>query len=1099
MTPLWFAKHQYQVPALFLAFFNISASGTTESDDQIKTDINALRAALTRSGFKPRFAAVLLSDKSILSVPQLEERLSSIRKATALDSKTGLFFMPPMSSNGEIATFVHSIMVALQPSCMEYYRDLTKHARRKKAKAGSASPSIPVGFDIQPLPSHGWYIRYEVKQGVFAEFRQEMDIAERHYSTAIDDMFHPEGAFETLSATSPRWDEARLLCDALALRVVRCQLWNAQTTGAVQSWMNYKARVKALVERKGKGLQTYSWSAWESRWAEIMAQLVQRANLQPFQLLVPQSQDAEAEPPPMLQIFLAPEKSFAAVERLPPLQSLHHPGYWLKLASKHFRSRLQKALAIPETDQIPSDQSPASSIAVRNADYDLYLVPAPDQESRLARTIGNPEEEKQSYAHMLNISQRSIEQFLKRDQTRLSDSITLDLARDLMDYRRHEEALQLLQPLWEATTWRTEEWHYLFVDLLLAIRTCAEQLHNPELILTTEYELISIHAPMRSDLPSLQANLASSHLQLSEDQGPMSLSFKDHQRLCPVSLSFGFKDPETHVGDGLDCQLVVIANVDLASASLAIYSITIRLDNARSITLTHSAESTTSHERFSTLSPPEDNTAENLAFHDNLELQPNLKRILSFKLSFREAASVRLEDASILFKGEGVSIEHTFNEKTICKADVFYVTDEGRSIEALSMSHSDTTAVTVLPKPPKVELAVAEPQKTFYVGEPIRVWIVVSNEEADTIEGTVSVVSTNSSEDSQPLAWSICKDEDSLKIESDDAKQDSTTQNVPTVAVAETRRLVLFAKPVDEPVTAEVQVSMDYNLVSDKSTTLRKSLTVSVDIVMSFDARFNFGPLLYQGDWPSYFTCESDQEQGIPQLWRLGCQLQCSASEDLVVHEIKPLIDEVTGDSAAIAKSAHLEEDQVFSPGKSERYTLELSTTKHSLDDRRPTTVDCSLAVTWSRKESRQAATTYLPIPRLTLPVSEPRVLCTVAESESDDEWDGVVRYHIENPSTHFLTFAVSMEATEQFAFSGPKARALSLAPLSRYKLEYHIALQEAAEVQSSPEDDGPWIWPALQVTDSYYQKTLRVHPGGPRVRLDDKQNIGVLIKKQQE
>lgn len=1095
MTPLWFAKHQSQVPALFLAFFSISASGTAESDEQIKADINVLRAALTRSGFKPRLAAILLSDKSILSVPQLDERLSSIRKATALDSKTGLFFMPPMSSQGEIATFVHSIMVALQPSCLEYYRDLTKHARRKKAKAGSVTPSIPVGFDIQPLAPQGWHVRYEVKQGVFAEFRQEMDIAERHYSAAIDDIFHAEGIFETAPDASPRWNEARLLCDALALRIVRCQLWSAQTTGAVQSWINYKNRMKSLIQRKGKGTETYSWSAWESRWAETMAQLVQRAKLQPFQLPSAKAEDAEQEPT-VVQIYLAPEKSFVAAERLPPFHSLHHPGYWLNMAAKQFRSRLQKALAIPQADQIPSDQSPASQVAVRNADYDLYLVPPPDKEFRLARSTDVAENDAHGCNTLLNISQRAVEQFLKRNQTRLSDSVKLDLARDLINHDRHGDALQLLHPLWEETTWRTEEWHAIFTDLLLAVRTCAEHVQHSELFLTTTYELMSLPASTLSEVTSIQESVKDSNLQLSADHGTLSLSFKDHERLCPVSLSFAFKGRQTHVGDALDCQLMLTSNIDPPSTALSISSITIRLSNSRTITLAHSAETSVADTELLTLSSTEDHDAEHLTFRADLSFPASRRRIFGFQLLFREAIDIEITEASISFEGQGFTINHTFTRDAIHNLDSFYVAKKGGSTEILSMSHKDTTAVTVLPKPPKVILVQTEPQKTFYAGELIRLSITLSNEEAGAVEGKVSVISTSSSDDSQPLAWTIDEAKHPHEDGSNNTEHDPVTQTISKIEVSDSRQLLLFAKPTDEPLRTEVQVTLEYNVVSDKSTPLKKSLTVAIDIVMPLDARFNFGPLLYEGDWPSYFSTGSGQGQGIPQRWRLGCQLQSSASEDFIVREIKPLVDHVIGDSAAVASAAQLTEDQMFFPGRSERYTLELSTTKHSLDDRRPTTVDCSLAVTWSRKESKESATTYLPIPRLTLPVSEPRVLCTVAASQPNDEWDGTLRYHIENPSTHFLTFAVSMEATEQFAFSGPKSRALSLAPLSRYQVEYHISLQEEAETQSSAEKDGCWIWPALQVTDSYYQKTLRVHPGGPGVRLDDKQNIGVLVKR---
>ena len=37
--------------------------------------------------------------------------------------------------------------------------------------------------------------------------------------------------------------------------------------------------MRDLIDRRGKGSATYGWAAWESRWAQIMAELVQRAGL----------------------------------------------------------------------------------------------------------------------------------------------------------------------------------------------------------------------------------------------------------------------------------------------------------------------------------------------------------------------------------------------------------------------------------------------------------------------------------------------------------------------------------------------------------------------------------------------------------------------------------------------------------------------------------------------------------------------------------------------------------------------------------------------------------------------------------------------------
>jgi solute carrier family 25 protein 38 len=385
----------------------------------------------------------------------------------------------------------------------------------------------------------------------------------------------------------------------------------------------------------------------------------------------------------------------------------------------------------------------------------------------------------------------------------------------------------------------------------------------------------------------------------------------------------------------------------------------------------------------------------------------------------------------------------------------------------------------------------------------VRFGVELKNHEAEAIEGKVSAKIAGDSEESIRLCWLDETDRSTLDSTLRDARDAPVASDLPLISTTDSHRLMLFGQIPPQPVKVDILVTLEYSLASDKQTSLRKTLTIGINAVVPFEAKFNFGPLLFLGPWPSYFDPElgiaNDQPSGISQLWRLGSLLRSHANGNLVVHDIKPVVEEVVGDSHARPYDLAAMKELTFAPGQTERFTFEILTQEESIDDRRPTGVDSALAIIWSRShENADHATTHLPIPRLTLPVSEPRVLCTIDSVPPEDDFDALLSYHIENPSTHFLTFAVTMEATEDFAFSGPKFRTLSLAPLSRYKVEYRITLQEAEDGQSTPkastDGDGRWIWPELQVVDSYYQKTLRVNPGGKGVRFGEKQNIGVLI-----
>ena len=84
----------------------------------------------------------------------------------------------------------------------------------------------------------------------------------------------------------------------------------------------------------------------------------------------------------------------------------------------------------------------------------------------------------------------------------------------------------------------------------------------------------------------------------------------------------------------------------------------------------------------------------------------------------------------------------------------------------------------------------------------------------------------------------------------------------------------------------------------------------------------------------------------------------------------------------------------------------------------------------------------------------------------------------------HFLTFNISMESSEHFAFSGPKASAISLVPVSRYEVRYKIL----------PNKKGQWVKVALSVVDAYFNQTLRVQAAGEGVKGDKKGGILVWV-----
>ena len=462
-----------------MVFFNFTSdlNRVTIEDHKLRKEINALKTKLTDSGYKTRLGVVLVSE-AIDVDPVHADRVANLRKTTGLDSKA-LFHLPGYTSVSELRAFVGSLLAAVQPACMEYYRDLSKHARRKRSRGSSPAPTVtPTAGTSQTLSSQGWTVRYDTKLGYFAEFRQEMDTAGRSYEAAYEGLLDGE-VFETLSDWSPRFNENRMLADTLAIRIIRCLLWTGQTTSAVQSWTNHKNRIQDLLNEKVKGTNQYGWQAWEARWSSVMGEMLERVDLSTFK--PPQELRSPSGSAPLVPLVLSPpEKSFGNDPRLAPWDFLHHSGYWYAQAAQHLRARRSLAKSIPAEDCVAPGQSPASAVASHVNKYDTFMCPDPYEEATSDHS-----------AMLINTLTQAAEQFSTRGGLRSTERAYLEIALEHVDAKRWIEAMEVLRPLWQTLSWRPSGWWDLVFQASLAMKRCAAELEDWETLLAAEWELLS--------------------------------------------------------------------------------------------------------------------------------------------------------------------------------------------------------------------------------------------------------------------------------------------------------------------------------------------------------------------------------------------------------------------------------------------------------------------------------------------------------------------------------------------------------------------------------------------------------------------------------
>lgn len=1065
MTPLWFTKHQYQVPCLIIAFFDFTFSGGSTEDDKIKADINAIKLALSRSGFRTRFSAVLMSDKSIVQSTEMEERFSAIRRSTSSDAKTGLFFMPPMPSDGEIASFLQGLLTTLQPLCVEYYRDLTKHARRKKSRyPGPSIPALPMHGAAQALSRPGWDARYEIKQAIFAEYRQEMDVAERHYTQVIEELCNAEGLFENMPSWSPRWNETRLLCDSTALRIIRCHLWNGMTTTAAQYWFEYRDRMKSLIDRKGKGTHTYGWLAWETRWARIMAELIHLAVLP----MLDNAARPKTEAPVDLSEFHAyarKDRAFESVEAIPPQLMLHHSGYWNMLALRAARARHRSALDIPDEDRTPPGQSPASSVANRAQSYDTYLVPEPHEEWADAQRLGIVD-----HVQLAHITEQAVADFVSKNQFRLREHLELDLAENLMADESYARAMDVLVPLWDASSWREERWHDLFRRLLVMLNQCSIAIKNPEIALATAWEQLSLSGEHVAE--GVADSIASTvgELALPVDAN-VPLEYHNHERLSPLDVRFAFDEVNAHAGDPIRCQLILCRNAAADTQPLEISRITITFSTQEDI------EISTNGELASGDSQTHNVELDGRTGSAPLTISSKQMLILNFTQTVLEAAPVHVQAIKIKFQAEHLHVVQTIDDADLLHAQCTYAMQAG-IMTAQDTRHENTTQLPVLPKPPKVDIRLIEPREQYYVGETLSLDLRLFNGEAQNVSGTISSTVSQVDDDVVPS-----------HLSTSDGGEDSIIR----LTSGNSYTFVLHIQSVQTATQLAIIIKFSYTLDDGSPGDLVKTLETTIPLMPLLEPKWSFGPLLHPEPWPSYFDPThhdtAENPSGIPQRWQAAFSAKSLAHETIIVHKAALEPSREPLDAIVSVRPSVDHDKQSVEKDKTLTRAFELTTTKISADDRKPFQLEPLCTIEWSHEHNSTVHTSRIPIPRLTMPSSEPRVLCTITQGEGANA-SASLQYHLENLSTHFLTFTLTMEASEDFAFMGAKYRTLSLAPLSRRCVPFKIMLYTGVE------PDGRWIWPDMKVVDSYYQKTLRIQPAGADVKLDAQNGLGVFVRR---
>ncbi|RFU78303.1 hypothetical protein TARUN_3925 [Trichoderma arundinaceum] len=909
----WIKKHQEDIPSIFVCFHSLTSDSKTSTlqDNRLKADLNGIRATLVESGYKTRLVVIILGDehaKTTLTAEAIQDRLENVRRGTGLDPKS-IFYIPPQNSPSELRRVMDSILSLLYNTAIEYYRDLGRHARKKRSRGIVPQPTVPpTSGTSQTLSLPDWNFRYDFKSAIFAEFRQEIDAAIRSFEQAYEILLGQD-VLDIIPSWSPRWNEARLLADIISIRCLRLHFWMGQTSLAVRRWQTHRDRISDFVDRRGRGTNNYGWQAWEARWAMVMASLIETV-------------EVPGLGPSTMTIFLQPEKTLLG-DRLQPWELLHHIGYWYRIAARHLGARKALARRIPEDDRGAPDASPASRVASKAYRYDTYMCPPPHEEYPLS---GKGINHAQLIIDCL-LNARS--QFQARKQHRIAAEISLECAREMATMGSWNEVLGMLRPLWEDKSFRSEWWLDISEEILWLMRRAAAETGRADVVVAIDWELMDKRFTRRQNW---HYDLTKSLDGVSLQSKP-SISISDDLASSFISAAFAFRSKEGRAGETCLAQLSLMSEALQVAAPVTLSSIRVEFEgHLKPITLVHDpALSTNSSEGPISVvavslteqlggddkesgdedenEEKDDNEAKDedkdkdeydekegqLTGQGDLTLRPGHRQVFEMNIPLREPGQASASFVVLSFKTDTFELDYKLSLSDLGKATGWFVQGSTKP----RLSRPDGHILHIQPRPPKMKLRLAEPLEQYYANEPITLRIGLHNEEDDSANVKLDIRIVGK----VIPRFQVNAGEHQREMDAAEEESQVTGLALGHIGTSSSLEVSVHLDPAPAPTMYELQIRADYHLESDAATPIVQMLSIHLNVVNAFEANYDLMPRLHLDPWPSLFDYEDLQDvsegdviqaRGLAQQWCLVCHYASFATEDVDVVGLDMLVTSVT-------------------------------------------------------------------------------------------------------------------------------------------------------------------------------------------------------------
>lgn len=570
-----------------------------------------------------------------------------------------------------------------------------------------------------------------------------------------------------------------------------------------------------------------------------------------------------------------------------------------------------------------------------------------------------------------------------------------------------------------------------------------------------------------------------------------------------VGINFGFATPQRHVGEKILSQLIVWSRAQKLSAPIILKHINLIFQGSlRSIKIECDSGIIPEWSRddglvqlydvpVKQLMPSGDFSSSSTTFGQpshllngasDLSFPPGVTKAFCFETMPREPGDIEIVNATMYIEGDGFEFEVESTGSDHLRQDTMWMRSNiGFSKKVVNQNN---LAIKILPRPPKIRIHLDNLRKSYFTDELVEFGVKITNNEEEEANVVLQGHLLGQSQDLPRLQWTLhgevrkgleqgIKDERLIQY-----YEKPSTISLGLLYPREIKSATLSFQAGSEAADYVLKFEVLYYLLTDPETLISNAFETEVVFERPFEPSYVVLPQFHPSPWPSYFSADDDGSsdtafedatvaRGLRQNWSLTATVASVVAEAIDIDDVSLQFLECLNDTRCqISQPTNTHQHRSDpTPDNIKEWQFDLELQKPSLDDCRAAKLNLLLEIQWRRQGTQNApSVAHITVPELVIPFGEPRVLASAHASQGQPA-STYLQYTIENPSTYALTFNVSMETSDEFAFSGPKATSVQLVPLSRHSVRYNIF----------PLLRGTWITPLFRVVDPYFSKTLKV------------------------